>query len=179
MNINIPDDHNPKYNISPEDLQKANEAIKKMSAEKREDIIIKDDMLIQKEKDYSAIWNAFLNQEEEEFKQKMRYGKEDIERIGFEDFIDFMDWKDEKDIKRWRTDNLHVIPCLHCQESFAIFEHPALCKNCKEKYDLDKYIKDHSESEVRKPGASYSLLLNFTFNKSVREKYLKGENQDV
>lgn len=175
MNINIPDDHNPKYNISKEDLEKANELIRNMSLEKGDDLVIKDNMLIKKTKNYDAIWKAFLDQEEEEFKKKMKYGKEDIERIGVNEFIDFLDWRDENDISKWRTDTLHVIPCLNCQDAFAIFEHLALCKKCEGLYDLSKYWEDARQGEIKKEGASYAQLLNFTFNKSVRSKYLKGE----
>ena len=86
------------------------------------------------------LWKIFLEKYEPEFKNYLGYGKDEIEKIGTDKFFDVMGWTSEEDFESYKTDMLHVIPCLQCKEDFAIFEtNYGLCDKCQEGYNLDEF----------------------------------------
>lgn len=92
--------------------------------------------------DREKLWNDFLEKYEAEFKAYLGYGKEDIEKIGINDFFDIMGWENEDHLKSFKTDKMHIIPCIECRSKFAVFEEGyGLCPECQKKYDLDEFSK--------------------------------------
>lgn len=160
---NLPE-HNPKYNIDKTELEKANEKIRELSLlAKGDDFKIVDKKIIRKRSDVDClkIWNAFLLNEEKEFKQKMMYGKKEIEKIGVKKFIDTMDWSIE-DVGKWRTDRMYVVICCSCKDNFSVYNHGGLCSDCEKDFRLDDFLKTCTSSD---------LLEKFYFNEEFRNEY--------
>jgi hypothetical protein len=134
------DDHSERFNVQKDILDQANQKMKDMGL----DTEIKDDYIVTKKsnEDIDSIWEAFLESEEPDFKEKMGYGKEDIEKIGAKEFINFMDWSKTSDITKWRSDLLHVVPCCDCEKKFSVLENLGLCPKCMLAYDLEKVQKE-------------------------------------
>lgn len=155
------DEQLSKYDISRDALEKANEAMAKISERKNE--ISTEEARIsvgersakklgnarydkelgavvrkRTKEDYRILWDYFLEKHEPEFRKKMGYGKNEIERIGYKKFIDAMDWCSPEDTSSWKTDVLHVVPCNACGVRFAIYEqNMALCNECAPMYDIE------------------------------------------
>lgn len=88
------------------------------------------------------LWRIFLEDCELEFRKYLGYGKEEIERIGVDKFFDVMGWETQDQLESYKTDVLHVIPCVECREDFAVFEtNYGLCDKCQEGYNLDEFAK--------------------------------------
>lgn len=123
-------------------LEEAKIDVGKRSAAKRDNARYDGEIgaVVQKKTDteYKAVWDFFLKNHEREFKKAYGYGKEVIERIGFKKFVDAMDWSTEKDTSSWKTDVWHIMPCVHCDSKFTIYEnHMCLCDACAPLYDVE------------------------------------------
>jgi predicted metal-dependent phosphoesterase TrpH len=139
-------------------------------------IIEKDGMILHNRanSDYDELFHYFLKNEAEDYFREMGYSKEDVIRIGYKNFIDAHDWSTIEDIKKWRTDAVHIIPCVHCKKEFATYELDfGLCKKCTNLYDMQKFAKTCAANEAKDPGISYGMRAAFAFHKSFRECYLK------
>lgn len=91
------------------------------------------------------LWNEFLEKYEAEFKAYLGYGKEEIEKIGINEFFDTIGWESPEHLKSFKTDKMHIIPCIECGNRFAVFEDGyGLCNECQKKYDLDEFSKFYS-----------------------------------
>lgn len=140
------------------------------------DIVKKNGMLLHKRtrKDYNEIWNYFLEKEAEEYCEKLGYSIKTIEKIGYKKFIDANDWRDINDISKWKTDRVHIIPCIHCKNEFTTFELDlGLCKSCTSNYDLKSFSEKINEAEKNDAGSSFNLITNFVYNDMFRNTFLK------
>jgi hypothetical protein len=172
--IDIPD-HDEKFNVDRSALRVANEKLKNIGKPLPEGTKQVGEKIVHKRtrEDYNNIWQEFLTQEEREFFEQMGYGKRKIKKIGIKKFIDMMDWRTVNEVSRWRTDRLHVIPCIHCQKEFALYEHDdGLCDKCKPKYDLNRLGETMYTNEQVEPGSSFKIKLSFMFDPDFRKMYL-------
>jgi hypothetical protein len=150
LSINPIDDHNVKFNITKDRLNDANDAIRNLSKARKEEsgveVEIVDDKILhkRKESDYELIYSKFLSEEVNEFKEAKGFGVEEIEKIGVKKFIDANDWRSEEDVKKWQTDPVGVIVCLHCENDFAPLdmigrlECYGVCSKCAKLFDLER-----------------------------------------
>lgn len=137
-------------------------------------------------KDNEERFNEYLSQKImdeflkhiDEFKDFMGYGEEEISRIGYGKFIEKMGWTNESQVLSWKTDRAHIVPCVECNEDFAVFEMDfGLCDKCKQKYDLTK-MQIFLEASFNAGDMNKYLLdvAMVTQNKEVRENFLKEAN---
>ena len=95
--------------------------------------------------DRQKLWDEFLEKYEPEFKEYLGYGKEEIEKIGIDQFFDAIGWEKSEHLQSFKTDKMHVIPCIDCGSVFAVFEDGyGLCEECQKKYDLNDFSKFYS-----------------------------------
>ena len=95
---------------------------------------------ISKDKPFE-IFEAFLKVEPQ-FKEYLGYGKEEIEKIGVCKFVKAMGWTNVNQINSWKTDILHIVPCIVCGNDFAIHELDfGICKECSKEYDVNRISK--------------------------------------
>ena len=161
--INLPE-HNEKYNVDKTKLEEANKKIRELSLLARgDDFKVVNEKIIRKrtDKDYLEIWTEFLTNEESDFRQKMMYGKEEIERIGINKFIDTMDWS-LGETGKWRTDRMYVVICCNCKDNFSIYNHGGLCPTCEKDFRLDDFLKICTSSKI---------LEKFYFDPKFRNEY--------
>lgn len=119
---------------------------------------------------YNILWKEFLKQEQE-FKDYMGYGKEEIEKIGIEEFIDFMGWDTVEDIPKYKTDRIKAIPCCHCGSHITTFQlDMGLCKECKKKYNI-KLLNEQIES-CNDFQQEFFIVTSFVYFKDFRSIYL-------
>lgn len=86
------------------------------------------------------LWNEFLEKYEPEFKAYLGYGKDEIKRIGIDSFFKAIGWTKPEQLSSFKTDRMHIIPCIECGKEFAVFEdNYGLCDKCKDKYDLEEF----------------------------------------
>ncbi len=185
------DDHQEKNNRSFSEIEAADEKMVKHTVDKK---VQNDDnkymfkngkkMFKRTKEDYDNIWNAFLEIAEPEFKEFMGYGKEEIEKIGIEKFIDAYDWRDSSSVTSYKTDALHIIPCVHCGNEFVTFEQDlGLCDKCAELYDIqmfkrlidevvtDKSVRDLHSGQI----LTANCISSFVYDAELRNKFLKSE----
>lgn len=126
----------------------------------------------------NELWSIFLKKYEPEFKNYMGYGKEEIESIGVDLFFERIDWKEESQLKSYKTDRMHIMPCIDCKSDFGIFEKDfGLCEKCMEKYDLvefEKYRESISATENHNYGRYITQL--FVLSESFRKSFLKEKS---
>lgn len=127
----------------------------------------------------NQLWEVFLEKYETDFKEYMRYGKEEIEAIGIELFFKSMGWEEESQLGSYRTDAMHIMPCIDCGKKFGLAEKDfGLCEDCKERYDLiqfEKYKEAVSATEGITNGMR--LIQCFMLSKEFRESFSSG-NED-
>lgn len=188
------DDHEMKNDRTQEELEKANlkMSMKNVGASNEDSdneppqYVTKDGkkMHYRTEEDYSNIWEAFITNAEQEFKEYMGYGREVIERIGVKKFIDMYDWRDGSDVFSWKTDTLHIIPCVHCNDEFVTFEQDiGLCNKCAQLYDMDMFTRlvnevqgdDSVKDSVSPTHIALKCLSEFVYDDEFRSKFLKTE----
>ena len=126
----------------------------------------------------NKLWNVFLEKYEPDFKEYMGYGKEEIESIGIDRFFERMGWDDESQLLSYKTDRMHIMPCIDCKKDFGIFEKDfGLCENCMEKYDLtefEKYRESISATENHNYGRYITQL--FVLSEAFRRSFLKEKS---
>jgi hypothetical protein len=180
--IDIPD-HDNKFNVDKSALELANEKLKNIGKPLPEGTKQVGQKIVHKRtrEDYNNIWKTFVTEEEKEFFEQMGYGKRKIKKIGIKKFIDMMDWRKPEEVSKWKTDRLHVIPCIHCQKEFALYEHDdGLCDKCKPKYDLKRLGETMYTNEQSEPGSSLKIKLMFIYDHDFREMYLiKTDEQRI
>ena len=177
---NLPE-HDPKYDIEESVLEAANKKMVSISelkgkgvavvsgdgssglaiSKKAPDTIKVGNRIIHKRtpEQYQDIWESFLmncvNVPESDpynFEKYMGYGVDDIKRIGIEKFIDAFDWINAAQVNSFRTDIIHIVPCVECDANFAEVEHSfGLCETCQQLYDLDflEKVIDETAQEVK------------------------------
>jgi hypothetical protein len=124
--------------------------------------------------EYNEIWDAFAETEAEDFKTQMGYGKVTIKKIGLKAFIDFMGWRNIKDVSLWRSNAVHVIPCMHCKSAFTTFEIDyGLCPQCKQQYDMQRFFEMCAANEKVEPGSASALRIMFVYDNEFKNNYLK------
>lgn len=123
-------------------------------------------------KQYDAIWQAFLEKEVKDFKRIMGYGKETIKRVGIKKFIDAMDWVDIHDISKYKTDTMHVVPCPACHSEFGVYEENiGLCFKCKNNYDMNRFWDTYRAVVKTDPQEADSMIKTFFAFADFRDKY--------
>lgn len=155
-------------------VEKANE---KMASISKIKTIKKDGIVTRKrtKKSYSNIWKIFLSVEEE-FKKYMGYGKDEIEKVGINNFIDFMDWSCEDDILKYKSDRVKALPCVHCGKAMTTFQLDfGLCESCKQLYNIDKLSRVLTEEDKVNPGSSLGTITAFVYIDEFRKMYYKEE----
>jgi len=195
-------DHEEKYDIAEDTLTAANQKLAKLSSRTAEERVMSiiekpvDDSLIRvgnkiihrrTEEEYETIWNSFLINAGDEFAEYMGYSIEDIERIGKNAFIDAFDWRLPTEVLSFKTDKIHIIPCVHCNNAFSDIEESfGLCESCKPLYDLNYFEKviDEADKEVSRqflaanpdakviPSTKTEGISEFLYNKEFRDKFL-------
>jgi hypothetical protein len=197
ITINPIEDHSERFNVTPERLAEANKAILNASKLKKEEegiaVEIQGDKIVHKrsEQDYKDIWNSFLINEAESFKETMSYGVEDIERIGFKKFIDTNDWRKAEDTCKWKTDKANVIICRHCNNEFACLDITGrlqlygICNECSKLYDLERidtvstfesqkeYYTDLIDPAMKFMAARVRVIEQFISDEKFRENFIK------
>lgn len=131
---------------------------------------------MEKEK-IDRLWSVFLEKYEKDFKEYMKYGKEEIESIGVELFFESMGWEDESQLSSYLTDNLHIMPCIDCGKKFGIIERDfGLCEDCKEHYDLIKFERYKAVVSATEgiTGGAY-LTQCFMLSKEFRDSFSSGD----
>ncbi|MDF2841728.1 MAG: hypothetical protein K0R00_154 [Herbinix sp.] len=185
-------DHMDKYN---KDTSEADEKLKNISnlnadVQKpaghlgklgEKDIIKKGNLVIHKRNNssYRKLWAYFLDSEGDEYFKTMGYTKEDIIRIGYKKFIDAHDWMTIEDIKKWKTDAVHIIPCVHCGDEFVTYElDMGLCDECKKFYDMERFALTCQLNELQEPGISFAIITGFVYDNLFRETFLHTNIKD-
>jgi Zn ribbon nucleic-acid-binding protein len=185
-NDNLPD-HDSKYD---KNIAEANEKLKTLSnladpvdkpvgyLGKLGDagITKKNGMIIHRRtsSDYRKLWDWFMKNEADNYCATMGYSVEVIKMIGYKKFIDIHDWSTIEDIKKWKTDAVHIIPCIHCGAEFTTYEMDlGLCDHCKPHYNLKRFGEMCAANEEVEPGISYGLRTAFVYRPEFREMYLK------
>ena len=122
----------------------------------------------------SALWKIFLKNEEKDFKELYKFGKEEIERIGVNKFFSIMGFDKKEDLSKWRTDALHICICPDCKNNFGIYEFYSVCSECEEKYDMSKVKKAHTlmVAENKNEANPGEFLFAFMASKQLRNFYL-------
>ena len=126
---------------------------------------------------YKIIFDEFMKHIDD-FEKYMGYGKTEIDKIGYKKFIEKMGWTDESQVLSWKTDRAHIVPCVECNNDFAIFEMDfGLCDKCKKKYDLTK-IQAFLEASFNAGDMNKYLLdvAMVTQSQEVRDNFLKEAN---
>lgn len=114
-----------------------------------------------KKKDFPLdIFNEFLKYENE-FKEMMGYGADEIRQIGVHKFIKAMGWDSKDQVTSWKTDKAHMKPCDECGEDFGCIELSyGLCPSCEKKFDTRKMQEVLELAMMADPsGKQYSLLI--------------------
>ena len=181
MDIKPIPEHNPKYNISKEELEKANQTILNMSQKRKEEegkkTVIKNGAIIHKRTPYlyKSIWRAF-KKHDEDFRAISGYGIIEIEKIGINKFIDAMDWRNAKDVEKFKTDKCHVMICVNCNNDFGIFEITySLCPSCVKLFDIKKLNEHCSIAQKEHERGAFEVSINFLMHKDYRDNYLLEE----
>lgn len=191
-------DQNPKYDMTEEQLAKANEKIggpkteteelPKEAEEKRPTIKVGKKIIhVRTDQEYDDIWDSFLMNVAEDFEEYMGYGVEKIKEIGIRKFIDAMDWVDALDVYKYKSDTLHIVPCVHCGQEFAdVEENFGLCEACELLYDLTYFeqVMAETNAEVARitknqdarsiASVKVSGIISFMRDKEFREKFLRS-----
>ena len=103
----------------------------------------------------TKLWDFFLEKIEPDFKETMGYGKEEIEKIGIQTFFEKMGWSEEEHLESYKTDRLHIIPCVECHQHFAVYEEDlGLCEECQELYDINAVFSLYQEMAEREGAPS-------------------------
>jgi hypothetical protein len=166
-------EHDKKYNKDAEAIKLANEKMKNISNIKPE-TIKKDGKVLRKRtrKDYDRLWLLFKTTQLKDFQETMKYGEGQIKKIGIKKFINTMDWYFDNDVSKWKTDVIHIIPCVHCGLEFTTYENDlGLCPKCKSAYDLERFAQTCTTNEVEQPGISYGLRVAFVYDAEFRNNY--------
>ena len=124
------------------------------------------------------LWSVFLDKYEADFKEYMRYGKEEIESIGVELFFESMGWEEESQFSSYLTDAMHIMPCVDCGKKFGIVERDfGLCDDCKKNYDLTQFEKYRNIVSTTE-GYMGGLLLTqcFMLSKEFRNSFSSGND---
>lgn len=124
------------------------------------------------------LWSVFLEKYEKDFKEYMKYGKDEIEAIGVDIFFESMGWEKESQLSSYLTDTLHIMPCIDCGKKFGIVERDfGLCDECKEKYDLVQFEK-YRAIVAADEGATTGILLTqcFMLSKEFRTSFAFGDD---
>ena len=130
---------------------------------------------MEKEK-INKLWDIFLNKYESDFKEYMGYGKDEIEAIGVDIFFNKIGWEDESQFESYKTDLMHIIPCINCKQDFGIVENDfGLCDKCKQEYDLEKFEK-YRESISASENHNYGryIVQLFLLSKQFRDSFLSN-----
>lgn len=165
-------DHNPKYDITDEELELKNKILAGV-----ESIVSIENIKTRKRtnKEYDAVWESFLKVEPE-FAKYMGYGEDQIKSVGIKKFIDFMDWSLPSDVSRYKTDAVKVIVCQNCKKQFTTFQLDfGLCDKCKDDFDMDSFSKACELEERFNSGTSAGLIMMFTYLSDFRELYRKNK----
>lgn len=198
-------DHDPKYDIEDDKLDEANRKLASLSEKNkgRLEVVrpVEDTPIVQREKikvgnriihkrtdqEYEDIWNSFIMNASEDFEQYMGYGVDEIVEIGENKFIDAYDWCDATDVMSYKTDIIHIIPCVHCRDEFSdVEQNYGLCEKCQPLYDLTYFeqVVDATSRDVAKeflalnpeakvvPATKTEGLAQFLYNKEFREMFL-------
>lgn len=182
--INPIDDHNPKYNKNIEDANKKMlEQLSKSNKQKEVLLLEEEKIIVTKEgrkiharnnDDYKRIWKAFLENEADDFKKLMGYGKKTIKKIGTKKFIDMMDWRDESDVSKYKTDSYRVIVCPNCKIEFGVFqENLGLCYGCTPSFNMDSFWGSHNAIVEKDPKEASDMIKAFVLYKVFRDMYKK------
>lgn len=196
-------DYSPKYNVGKTALEIANEKMRTISTkkeaeaeiltktlEKNEDVIERDGKILHNRSsdDYLHIWEAFRESQISDYTEYMGYSEDTINRIGVVKFIDMMDWRTPEDVAKWKTDQMHIVPCIHCGSEFAIFEEFGLCHKCSGLYDLDALIEvmDGVSASVKEDGderlagvnVNAVQMINFVYDDEIRKMFLIGSTAE-
>lgn len=125
-----------------------------------------------------ALWNEFLEKYEAEFKAYLGYGKSEIEKIGINDFFDMIGWDNPNQLNSFKTDRLHIVPCIECGNKFAIFEDGyGLCEECQQKYDLDDFSKFYNNiADSQGLKAANALISGFFASPEYRKAFTVKSN---
>lgn len=172
---NQDNEKNIKYDIDKKTLESCNLKMKNISNPDNKNKKFNGIITAERtNEDYKKIWNSFLENHADGFKNYMGYGKKEIKRIGIKKFIDYMDWRGIEDIYKYITDAVKVIPCTHCRNEFTTFQIDlGLCDKCKSKYDLDKFNDFCVASDENNPGSSLGLIASFTYFEEFKKLFLK------
>lgn len=172
-------DANPRYDLSKEELESANEKMKNISNKELRSIVRKGSIVThdKTEKQYDELWNYFISNHADQYESYMGYGITDIERIGVNKFIDFMDWITTSDIDNWKKDMIKVIPCSNCHNEFTTFQLDlGLCEHCKDEFDISRFNEMCAANEMINPGSSSTSCIAFAYFPEFRELYRKSKS---
>ena len=130
-----------------------------------------------KKSEVDRLWSIFLEKYEKDFKEYMKYGKEEIEAIGVELFFESMGWDNECQFSSYLKDTLHIMPCVDCGKKFGIIERDfGLCEDCKEKYDLIQFEKyKNVVAATEGISAGVRLMQCFMLSKEFRISFSSGD----
>ena len=127
------------------------------------------------------LWAVFLEKIEPDFKERLGYGKEEIEAIGISNFFEKMGWTDESQLESYKTDILHIVPCVDCKENFACYEEDlGLCDECLKKYDVDSVFKFYQDT-LERSGAqdAHKIMVGFYASPEFRKEFLKKPDNAI
>ena len=168
---NIKENQDKKYDITNEELNNANNVIKRGMMSKNFMAKVEERC---NSKDFNEVWAEFSkNEYADDFKAYMGYGIEEILKVGKEKFLKTVDWS-IKHVKnyQWRKDAVKVIICGECKNEFTTFQMDfGLCDECKKKFDMERFYSSLEAMEKVNPGSSASEAMMFTFYEDYRECY--------
>lgn len=128
-----------------------------------------------------ALWNIFVEKYEPDFKQYLGYGKEEIEQIGIDLFFETMGWDKEEQMTSYKTDRMHIMPCIECKQHFAVYEEDyGLCEHCAPLFDLDEFTQYVDRARVEGGARDSSDILSaFYASKDFRNSFRKKDADEI